>query len=180
MQIYTKILLGMAVGTAIGLCLGPKSTFLEHDLYRFSRCESASLMTEDGSEPIAFDALGKGAGLPLDLRVEGTLERTPDGHGKILVSLEMTSQFALLDSKKRLSQQLGGIASGERARAWLIVPHSDDLPTLVPVSSMGTSIIEVLRPVGDLFMRLIKMVIVPLVFASLLVGVAGLGDIRKL
>src|SRR5690606_18351684 len=29
-------------------------------------------------------------------------------------------------------------------------------------------------------MRLIQMVIVPLVFASLLVGVAGLGDVRKL
>ena len=37
-----------------------------------------------------------------------------------------------------------------------------------------------MKPVGDAFMRLIKMVIVPLVFASLLVGVASLGDIRKL
>ena len=181
MQIYTKILLGMAIGTVIGLCLGPKSTFLEHDLYRFSRCDAAKLTTEDGSETISFSVLGKGAGLPLDLKVEGPLERTPDGHGKVLVSLELTQQFALLDSEKKLSRQLGGIATGERARAWLIVPHSDKgLPTVVPVSAMGTTLIEMLRPVGDLFMRMIKMVIVPLVFASLLVGVAGLGDIRKL
>jgi len=41
-------------------------------------------------------------------------------------------------------------------------------------------VIEMLEPVGDLFMRLIKMVIVPLVFSSLLVGVASLGDVRKL
>jgi len=185
MQIYTKILLGMAVGTAIGLCLGPKSTFLEHDLYRFSRCDAASLTTEDGSEPIAFAALGAGAKLPLDLRVEGPLEKTPDGQGKVLVSLEMTKQFMLLDSRGELAKQLGGIGSGERAKAWLMIPFTTladgkSLPTLTPVSGMGTAIIEVLRPVGTLFMRLISMVIVPLVFASLLVGVAGLGDVRKL
>lgn len=37
-----------------------------------------------------------------------------------------------------------------------------------------------IEPVGKAFIRLIKMVIVPLVFASLLVGTASLGDIRKL
>jgi len=37
-----------------------------------------------------------------------------------------------------------------------------------------------LQPVGDIFIRLIRMIVVPLVFASLLVGTASLGDIRKL
>ena len=37
-----------------------------------------------------------------------------------------------------------------------------------------------IRPVGDLFLRLIRMVVVPLVFASLLVGTASLGDPKKL
>jgi len=50
----------------------------------------------------------------------------------------------------------------------------------VPVSSLGTSIISWISPIGELFMRLITMVIVPLVFSSLVVGVAGLGDVRKL
>ena len=49
-----------------------------------------------------------------------------------------------------------------------------------PISRLGEQVITVLRPIGQLFMRLIKMVVVPLVFASLLVGVASLGDIRKL
>ncbi len=35
------------------------------------------------------------------------------------------------------------------------------------------------KPVGDAFLRLIRMVVVPLVFASLAVGVAELGDIRR-
>jgi DAACS family dicarboxylate/amino acid:cation (Na+ or H+) symporter len=34
--------------------------------------------------------------------------------------------------------------------------------------------------VGQLFLRLLLMIVVPLVFASLVVGVAGIGDIRKL
>ena len=36
------------------------------------------------------------------------------------------------------------------------------------------------QPVGQLFLRLLLMIVVPLVFSSLVVGVAGIGDIRKL
>jgi DAACS family dicarboxylate/amino acid:cation (Na+ or H+) symporter len=36
------------------------------------------------------------------------------------------------------------------------------------------------NPIGQLFLRLLLMIVVPLVFASLVVGVAGIGDIRKL
>lgn len=36
------------------------------------------------------------------------------------------------------------------------------------------------QPVGELFLRLLLMIVVPLVFSSLVVGVAGIGDIRKL
>ncbi|HEV7893706.1 MAG TPA: dicarboxylate/amino acid:cation symporter [Pyrinomonadaceae bacterium] len=36
------------------------------------------------------------------------------------------------------------------------------------------------EPIGALFLRLLLMIVVPLVFSSLVVGVAGIGDIRKL
>ncbi len=39
---------------------------------------------------------------------------------------------------------------------------------------------QVTEPVGTLFLRLLLMIVVPLVFSSLVVGVAGVGDIRKL
>jgi len=39
---------------------------------------------------------------------------------------------------------------------------------------------SVVKPLGDLFLRLIRMIIVPLVFSSLVVGAAGVGDVRKL
>ncbi|HJQ34536.1 MAG TPA: dicarboxylate/amino acid:cation symporter [Pyrinomonadaceae bacterium] len=36
------------------------------------------------------------------------------------------------------------------------------------------------EPIGTLFLRLLLMIVAPLVFSSLVVGVAGIGDIRKL
>ena len=38
----------------------------------------------------------------------------------------------------------------------------------------------VIKPIGDIFIRLIWMIVVPLVFASIFVGTASLGDLRKL
>ncbi|WP_226503732.1 glutamate/aspartate:proton symporter GltP [Pseudomonas sp. MWU16-30317] len=38
----------------------------------------------------------------------------------------------------------------------------------------------VLQPAGDIFIRLIKMIVVPIVIASLIVGIAGVGDAKKL
>jgi len=40
--------------------------------------------------------------------------------------------------------------------------------------------IAVIKPLGTLFLRLIKFIIVPLVLSSLVVGVASIGDIKKL
>lgn len=39
---------------------------------------------------------------------------------------------------------------------------------------------NITEPIGSLFLRVLLMIVVPLVFASLVVGVAGIGDIRKL
>jgi DAACS family dicarboxylate/amino acid:cation (Na+ or H+) symporter len=39
---------------------------------------------------------------------------------------------------------------------------------------------NITQPVGTLFLSLLLMIVVPLVFSSLVVGVAGIGDVRKL
>ena len=36
-----------------------------------------------------------------------------------------------------------------------------------------------LKPIGDIFIRLIKMIVIPIVFSSLVVGIAGAGDIKQ-
>lgn len=37
-----------------------------------------------------------------------------------------------------------------------------------------------LKPLGDVFLRMIKMIIVPLIFSGLIMGIAGVGDFRKM
>ncbi|WP_134686058.1 cation:dicarboxylate symporter family transporter [Brevibacillus migulae] len=39
---------------------------------------------------------------------------------------------------------------------------------------------EYLKPIGDTFIRLIKMIVIPIVISSLIVGVAGTGDMKSL
>ena len=46
--------------------------------------------------------------------------------------------------------------------------------------SVASFISNFTQPIGTLFLNLLLMIVVPLVFSSLVVGVAGIGDIRKL
>jgi len=50
----------------------------------------------------------------------------------------------------------------------------------IPAGFILGDLVEYIEPVGDIFLRLIRMIVVPLVFSSLFVGTASLGDIRKL
>lgn len=52
--------------------------------------------------------------------------------------------------------------------------------TLGAIFYGNPAIEEYLKPIGDTFIRLIKMIVIPIVFSSLVVGVAGVGDIKKL
>ncbi len=47
-------------------------------------------------------------------------------------------------------------------------------------ANVAWTIANVTQPIGTLFLNLLLMIVVPLVFSSLVVGVAGIGDIRKL
>ncbi|MFB6467348.1 cation:dicarboxylate symporter family transporter [Cytobacillus sp. Hz8] len=39
---------------------------------------------------------------------------------------------------------------------------------------------EYLQPIGDIFLRLIKMIVIPIVISSIIVGVASVGDVKSL
>ncbi len=190
MQIYTKILIGMAVGAVVGLTLGPNSSLLDKDLYKVADGPSVELRLDRED---ADSRLRLPQGVPLELRhvetVEGTLT---DAQGEthtvptwVKVRFRLNERLLLRDEGGKLQAQLGNRKLGQSVEAWLRItaePLDAGGFTLapMPVSALGDSIVSWAQPVGKLFMRLIKMVIVPLVFASLLVGVASLGDVRKL
>src|SRR5262245_18189732 len=46
--------------------------------------------------------------------------------------------------------------------------------------SVEWTVTQISEPIGELYLRLLLMTVVPLVFSSLIVGISGIGDIRKL
>jgi DAACS family dicarboxylate/amino acid:cation (Na+ or H+) symporter len=66
---------------------------------------------------------------------------------------------------------VGGLAAGALCPP---APDGTANPALIWV------VRNLAEPVGQVFMRLILMVVVPLVFSALVLGVAGLGDVRRL
>jgi len=67
-----------------------------------------------------------------------------------------------------------GLAVGVIAGVTVNYAFGGDHPRVVWVVD------NITQPVGQLFLRLLLMIVVPLVFSSLVVGVAGIGNIRKL
>lgn len=49
-----------------------------------------------------------------------------------------------------------------------------------PYPWIDTAIDHVIEPIGKVFLRLVLMVVIPLVFSALTLGVVGVGDVRKL
>jgi len=105
----------------------------------------------DNPNLIERDAFEREVGTDLD-------EETPDKpkgiplHTKILIGLAL------------------GVVAGISVNEFL----GGDNPRVVWIVD------NITQPVGQLFLRLLLMIVVPLVFSSLVVGVAGIGDIRKL
>ncbi|AJJ57471.1 glutamate/aspartate:proton symporter GltP [Yersinia pseudotuberculosis] len=48
------------------------------------------------------------------------------------------------------------------------------------IESRELLVSNILSPAGDIFIRLIKMIVVPIVISTLIVGIAGVGDAKKL
>jgi len=197
MAVYTKILIGMVIGVVVGLTLGPKSEFLEHDTYVVSDGSRLDLFL-DPADPESGIELPSGYALRLPVQ-EVRYGELEDSQGETFrvrewakVKIEWTEGLALRDPEGALQARLASVEQGRNltrgahVSIWLKVDNvaleeSGGFISLpMPVSGLGQTVIELLQPVGKLFMKLIKMVIVPLVFSSLLVGVASLGDIRKL
>ena len=105
----------------------------------------------DNPNLIERDAFEREVGTDLD-------EETPDKpkgiplHTKILIGLAV------------------GVIAGISVNKLL----GGDHPTVVWIVD------NITQPVGQLFLRLLLMIVVPLVFSSLVGGIAGIGDIRKL
>ncbi len=190
MQIYTKILIGMVVGSLLGIFLGPNSLFLTHDLYKIPDPARVVFQQDPADQSSRVQLPGS---IPIRMRLlETRREKRQNLIGEetevpvwAKVRFPFSRKLALADQSGQLSQRFGLASSSSEITGWLQInttplESGGFTSSPRPISQIGDQVVTLLRPVGQLFMRLIKMVVVPLVFASLFVGVASLGDIRKL
>jgi Na+/H+-dicarboxylate symporter len=173
MQLYTKILIGMGVGILLGLLVGPNSNLLPQNAVHLS---SAPIYTASGDETSgARVALGTG------LRSARIVEEI-DGDPKWLkIAWEINAEELLrlrsaAESNPGLAAVIDTAEKGKKMEGWVV----DRSPQVRRYASMGQTLVNSTVWIGRLFLAMIKMVVVPLVFCSLVVGVASLGDFRRL
>ena len=147
MQIYTKILIGMAVGAIVGLTLGPTSTFLTPDLYKIDDASSVELYTAPDGQSIEMPNCAGGSGGCVKLRLmlgEQIQGEVQDLSGKQHTVPTFTKvEFTVT---RRLALRMGGDlsslgvkAAGETATAWLKMKNTPldagVLTTPIPISN---------------------------------------------
>jgi len=175
MQLYTKIFIGMAVGVVLGFVVGPNTFLFGHDgvnltsgaQIRVQDVAAAAVAPHSGGIRQARILSRKGSD-PEWLQVEWTLS-TVD-----VLRFEKERKKAAKDAPA--SEAAARAEKGSRHRGWI-----ENVPPAVGTYwLLGQTMVDYTEWLGRLFLALIKMVVVPLVFFSLTVGVASLGDFRRL
>lgn len=162
MQLYTKILIGMGIGVVLGFLVGPNSSLLPNDgVY-------LSAGTEVLSQPVHGEPVPAAHRLKTARVVE---EREGDPKWLLLKWKRTPAEILRLNSAGVTS-----VRAGKTYQGW-VVEEARSVQRFAPI---GRKLVDLTEWVGRLFLALIKMVVVPLVFFSLVVGVASLGDFRTL
>ncbi len=96
----------------------------------------------------------------------------------VLISFNETSQSGVV----RYFESLKKDKKTEGVRINVVFPASGEIHTYENITSINktSSIGADIKPVGEIFIRLLNMIAVPLVLASLIVGAASLHDVKHL
>jgi len=167
MKIYTKILIGMVVGVVLGVLLGPNGALLPKDAASLG----GAVIVASPEDPTPVLA-GRGV---KEVRVRS--ERSGDP-GWLEVEWTLDAKQVLDLGKQVTPEQrpaFTAIRPGVTSSGWM-----RDGGQVTRYALWGQRAVDWTEWIGRLFLALIRMVVVPLVFCSLLVGVASLGDFRKI
>src|SRR3954468_1569393 len=89
--------------------------------------------------------------------------------------------FATVKREDHVDKREGeNVAKRKLGLAWQILIGLILGITVGAVFYGNPAVEQYLKPIGDIFIRLIKMIVIPIVISSLVVGVAGVGDMKKL
>ena len=182
MQLYTKILIGMGLGVVLGFLVGPNSFLLPDDGAELTHADLDDIEELNAETALVFTA--PDGGEPIHLahgvaRVRILEERPPatgsDGPTWLRVEWSL-STGDLIRMQSRGIEEAESVEAGTTMTGWV----AETMPEVRRFAPIGRTLIGSTEWLGLLFLALIKMIVVPLVFFSLVVGVASLGDFRKL
>lgn len=151
----------MGLGVVLGLSVGPNSALLPHDGVRLSPSAVIRTAPAQSAAPARYSQ-----------RVSVAERLGEDPTGRFLHIRWRVNTRTLLGE----GAGPGAVARGDSVTGWV----RSEPGTVAPFSRLGQTLVNSTEWLGRLFLALIKMVVVPLVFLSLTVGVASLGDVRKL
>ncbi|MFK7930024.1 MAG: dicarboxylate/amino acid:cation symporter [Myxococcota bacterium] len=164
MKLHTKILIGMFIGVLLGLLFGPNGFVLPHDGVQI--VDAGVLIRESASDT------ADPAPLSERTRKAVVIGETPEW---------IEVQWALSAPELVRLRNDGAAGSKTAIPGQVLTGFVPNDPAVSErYSTWGAAIVGVAEVVGQVFLRLIRMVVIPLVFLSLVVGVASLGDLRSL
>jgi proton glutamate symport protein len=167
MQLYTKILIGMLVGVVFGLAVGPNSGLLPNDGVMLSKKATVVTSAEGGTTV----ALAKGL-----RRAKVIAHQASASGGGDWLHIQWTLTPNDLLRLRAAGVDVSAGDSSKTQEGWV----QENIPQVRRYATIGQTLVDSTEWIGRLFLAMIKMVVVPLVFFSLVVGIASLGDIRKL
>ena len=182
MPLHIQILIAMVIGTMIGITVNPGDTNVD--------AGSATMTVTDGQVQLVEMSGGDESATILEQQFDSR-KAFAAAYPKLgeLLGDQSEAKTALENAKVRFQQSMSGISvSWQRthnqvpATTALKFGSVDQMPAFwkttfeAEASPVANKCILLAKMVGDFFLRLLKMVTVPLILTSLITGVTGLGS----
>ena len=182
MPLHIQILIAMVIGTMIGITVNPGDTNVD--------AGSATMTVTDGQVQLVEMSGGDESATILEQQFDSR-KAFAAAYPKLgeLLGDQSEAKTAVENAKVRFQQSMSGISvSWQRthdqvpATTTLKFGSVDQMPAFwkttfeAEASPVANKCILLAKMVGDFFLRLLKMVTVPLILTSLITGVTGLGS----
>lgn len=95
-----------------------------------------------------------------------------------IVEFLLNGKKEIFKEQNKIIQQFQNLGPEEKKRL-ILVTREKSFTNIIAINKPGT-VATGIKFIGNIFIRLLNMIAIPLVFSSLIVGVASLGDIKKL
>lgn len=193
--LHVQIFFALVLGAGVGLMFNPGEKVLEKNISFSLKYDQGQVIISESEK----DGQGKTVAIVPEVRVspEEFENRYPNlpafdswKDDQIPPSIEVTNRrFRLIEDAKSIHVQYARQYNGHPLVTNEKVESREELAGKYPLflksydqyrNTWSRWVTVISKSIGDIFLRLLKMVTIPLIVASLVTGVAGLGDTKRL